>query len=115
MTLEYKTRVVFIIDAPQPQPPSASARNFETTKPRNHETTKKAGHKGTKTRRKFRGLAFVVSCLRHDLGNRNAVNVGQPHVAAVVPVRELLVIDAEQVEDCRVQIVIRRRLLLRLV
>src|SRR5437899_6945581 len=53
--------------------------------------------------------------LRHDLRDRDAVHVREPHVAAVEAVRQLLVIDPEQLKDRRVQIVIRNRLLLRLV
>src|SRR5215471_2598505 len=52
---------------------------------------------------------------RDDLRNRDPVDVRQSHVAAVVPVGQLLVIDTEQIKDRRMQIVIRGRLLLGLV
>src|SRR5206468_653995 len=51
----------------------------------------------------------------HYLRNQDAVNVGEPHVTAVEAIGQLLVVDAEQVENRRVQVVRRNRLLLRLV
>ena len=50
-----------------------------------------------------------------DLRNQRAVDVGQPHVAAVVEVRQLRVIEAEQMQHRRVQVVVRDRLLAGLV
>src|SRR5438105_1986424 len=43
--------------------------------------------------------------LRDDVVDDGARDVREPEVAAAVPVRQLRVIDAEQVEDGRVQIV----------
>src|SRR4029077_21280027 len=62
-----------------------------------------------------RGIASPFGGLRHDLRNRDAVDVGEPHVAAVEPIRQLVVVDAQQLSDRRVEIVIRYRLLFRLV
>ena len=42
--------------------------------------------------------------LRHDLRNRNTVDVSQPHVPAVVSIGELRVVEAEQVEHGRVEV-----------
>src|SRR5262252_9531308 len=50
-----------------------------------------------------------------DLRNQRAVNVGEAHVAPVEAVRQLRVIEAEQVQHRRMQIVVRDRLLDRLI
>ena len=42
---------------------------------------------------------------RHDLFHHVALHIGQPQVAAAVAVGQLLVIEAEQVQDGRVQVV----------
>src|SRR5439155_6017429 len=56
-----------------------------------------------------------LSWLPDNLRNRHAVHIGEPCVAAVEPVSELLMIDPQQLQNRCVQIVIRNRLLLRLV
>ena len=59
--------------------------------------------------------SFLVGkgVLRQDLRHDVAVHVGQPEVAALEPVRQPRVIDAEQVQDRRLQVVdgdrVRRR------
>ena len=53
--------------------------------------------------------------LRDDLRDQRAVHVRQPHVAAVVAIRQFRVIQAEQIEHRRVEVVIRDWLLARLV
>src|SRR5438093_319596 len=62
-------------------------------------------------------VPFVISWLSwlpDNLRNRHAVHIGEPCVAAVKPVSELLMIDPQQLQNRCVQIVIRNRLLLRL-
>src|SRR5437899_7589850 len=61
------------------------------------------------SRRSLRPLPFTS---RNNLRYRHAVYVRQPHVSAVEPVRELSMIDPEQVKNRRMQIMVRNRLLL---
>ena len=53
--------------------------------------------------------------LGDNLRNQGAVDIGQSHIAAVVLVCELGVIQAKQMQHRRVEVVIRDRLLARLV
>ena len=61
------------------------------------------------------GTGHVVGSGVRDLRDQRAVDVGQPHVAAVEPVGQLRVIHAQQMQHRRVQVVVRDRLFLRLV
>src|SRR3954469_23036763 len=56
----------------------------------------------------------AAACLSQDLPDYLAVHVGQAEVAAGVAVGELLVVEAHQVQDRRVQVVDVDRVLLRL-
>src|SRR5262249_62156262 len=53
--------------------------------------------------------------LRDDLRNQLTVHIGQPYTAPVESIGELRVIDAEQVQDRCVQIVVVDRLLFSLI
>src|SRR5438105_935493 len=57
----------------------------------------------------LRAHAFLPLTLREDLPKDMAMHVGQPPVAAIVAEGEALVIDAEQVQHRRMQVVAGQR------
>ena len=61
------------------------------------------------------GSPNVAKRCLDDLRHQRAVDIGQAHVAAIEPVGQPLVIEAQQVQHRRVQVVVRDRLLLGLV
>src|ERR1051326_505698 len=86
--------------------PSATSATVAPTMP--------ASHPGSSRRAVPRSIIEAALRVR-DLRDQRAVDVREPHVAAVEAVGQLRVIHAEQVQHRRVEVVIRDRLLHRLV